>query len=91
MNPPPDRAGSPNRRPPMWNVQGDKMPLNVVRGGGVCDPKETGGHIIRGSGSAALCMPTPGPDPRPRYREAGKIGGKARHSTHYLQHRKPGQ
>jgi hypothetical protein len=93
MNPPPDRANHPGRQvgPPMWNVAAGSMPLNVVRGGAVCDPKEKGGHIVRGSMHAAVCMPTPGGDPRPRYREAGKIGGKARHSVHYLQHRAPGE
>jgi hypothetical protein len=79
----PDRGGDPKRQA--------AMPLNIVRGGGVCDPKEKGGHILRGSNQPAVCMPTPGPDPRPRYRQAGKIGGKARHSTHYLQHRKSGE
>jgi hypothetical protein len=91
--PPPDRAEEPNRKvgpnPSSWTE--GAMPLNIVRGGGVCEPSQHGGHILRGSMQPAVCMPTPGPDPRPRYRQAGKIGGKARHSTHFLQHRKPGE
>ena len=68
------------------------MPLNFVRGGGVCDPMEKGGHILRGSGQPAVCLPTPGPDPRPRYRQAGvHRTPRARHSTAYLQRRKPGE
>jgi hypothetical protein len=80
--PPPDRGNDPRRKP---------QPLNMVRGGAVCDPKEKGGHLVRGSNQPAVCMPTPGMDPRPRWRQAGKVGGKARHSLHYLQHRKPGE
>jgi len=79
MSNPPDRGGHPNRQ---------AMPLNMVRGGGVCNPGEKGAHVLKGSGQPAVCMPTPGPDPRPRYRQAGKIGGKARHSTQWAQHRK---
>jgi hypothetical protein len=68
------------------------MPLNVVRGGGVCDPMEKGGHVMRGSMAAAVCLPTPGPDPRPRYRQAGvHRTPHSRHSTAYLQKRKPGE
>lgn len=70
----------------------EKMPLNFVRGGGLCDPKEKGGHIIRGSLMPAVCLPTPGPDPRARYRQAGvSRTPRARHSTAYLQKRKPGE
>jgi len=68
------------------------MPLNFVRGGAVCDPSEKGGHIMRGSEQAAVCLPTPGPDPRPRYRQAGKVSTPhSRHGTHYLQHRQTGE
>jgi hypothetical protein len=42
---------------------------------------------MKGSGQAAICMPTPGNDQRPRWRQAGKIGGKSRHSTQFKQHR----
>ena len=71
---------------------GGAMPLNFVRGGGLCDPGEKGGHIIRGSLHPAVCTPTPGPDPRSRYRQAGLYRTpKARHSTAYLQKRKPGE
>jgi hypothetical protein len=57
----------------------------------VCNPNEKGGHLLKGSGQAAVCMPTVGPDPRPRYRQAGKVGGPSRHSTHWAQHRKGGK
>lgn len=80
---PPDRGNDPRRQP----VQ----PLNQVRGGGICDPGAKGGHIMKGSYAPAVCMPTPGLDPRPRWRQAGKVGGKSRHSQHYLQHRKGGK
>jgi hypothetical protein len=63
----------------------------MVRGGGICNPQEKGAHLMKGSGQAAMCMPTPGPDPRPRWRQAGKIGGRSRHSTHALQHRQGGK
>jgi len=64
------------------------MPLNVVRGGAVCDPAQKGGHVMKGSMHAAVCLPTAGPDPRPRYREAGKhVTQHSRHSTHFLEHR----
>lgn len=68
------------------------MPLNIVRGGAVCDPGEKGGHVMRGSLHAAVCLPTPGPDTRPRYREAGvHRTARSRHSIAYLQKRKPGE
>ena len=79
---PPDRGNDPKRKP---------QPLNFVRGGGICNPGEKGGHVMKGSGQAAVCMPTPGADPRPRWRQAGKIGGTSRHSTHAMQHRKGGK
>jgi len=75
---PPDRANDPKRK-----VQ----PLNMVRGGSICDPKEKGAHLVKGSGQAAMCMPTPGADQRPRWRQAGKIGRPSRHSTQATQHR----
>lgn len=50
----------------------DKKAVKYVRGGAICDPKEKGAKLIRGSGSPAVCRPTPGPDPRPRYRAAGR-------------------
>ena len=79
--PPPDRGKDKSRQP--------AMPLNVVRGGAVCDPNQKGGHIMKGSMNAAVCMPTAGPDPRPRYREAGKpVTPPSRHSVHWAQHRK---
>lgn len=53
---------------------------------------EKGGHVMRGSMAAAVCLPTPGPDPRPRYRQAGvHRTAHSRHSTAYLQKRKPGE
>jgi hypothetical protein len=79
--PPRDRAKDKNRQP-----------LNVVRGGAVCDPGEKGGHVMKGSYHAAVCMPTLGTDPRPRYREAGRpVTPPSRHSLHFLQHRKGGK
>jgi hypothetical protein len=84
---PPDRAKHPGRRaePPVSHDA--PQPLNMVRGGSVCDPQQKGGHLMKGSGQAAICMPTPGVDQRPRWRQAGKIGGKSRHSQHFEQHR----
>lgn len=86
MNTPPNRANHPGRQ---VGAPGHAapQPLNMVRGGSVCDPQEQGGHLMKGSGSAAICMATPGVDQRPRWRQAGKIGGKSRHSTHFEQHR----
>lgn len=49
----------------------DDAPIKYVRGGAICDPKEKGAKLIRGTGNPAVCRPTPGPDPRPRYRAAG--------------------
>jgi hypothetical protein len=49
----------------------DKKALKYVRGGAICDPKEKGAKLIRGSGKAAVCRPTAGKDTRPRYRTAG--------------------
>lgn len=64
------------------------MPLNIVRGGAVCDPMQKGGHVMQGSLHAAVCLPTPGVDTRPRYREAGvHRTPHSRHSTHFLEHR----
>ena len=81
--PPPDRGKDPKRQP--------AKPLNVVRGGAVCDPNQKGAHVMSGSGHAAVCMPTVGSDTRPRYREAGKnVTAPSRHSTHWAQHRKAG-
>lgn len=80
---PPDRAKDPRRQP----SHDAPMPLNMVRGGSVCDPQQKGGHLMKGSGQAAICMATPGPDQRPRWRQAGKIGGKSRHSVQFKQHR----
>jgi hypothetical protein len=84
---PPDRGKDTKRK---------AQPLNIVRGGAVCQAGEKGGHIIKGSLKAAVCMPTVGPDPRSRWREAGSVGGRitgklSRHSLHYLQHRQLGQ
>jgi hypothetical protein len=86
--PPPDRGGHPGRQ-----VGRDApQPLSVVRGGAICEPNERGGHVMKGSMHAAVCMPTVGADPRPRYREAGKaVTPHSRHSTHALQHRKGGK
>ena len=75
---PPDRGEDSKRQ-----VQ----PLNMVRGGGICNAEEKGGHLIKGSGQAAICMPTPGLDSRPRWRQAGKIGKPSRHSQFSKQHR----
>ena len=64
----------------------------MVRGGAVCDPGQKGGHILKGTGQPAVCMPTAGPDQRPRYRQAGKpTAPPSRHSVHFLQHRKGGK
>ena len=78
---PPDRGNDPSRKP--------SMPLNMVRGGTVCDPKDQGhgGHLVKGSGKAAICMPTPGADSRPRWGAAGEVRGKSRHSQQFKQHR----
>lgn len=46
--------------------------IRYVRGGSICDPREKGARLIRGSGSPATCRTTPGPDPRPRWRVAGR-------------------
>ena len=67
------------------------MPLNMVRGGTVCQPGEKGAHLIKGSGKAAICMSNPGFDERPRWGAAGETRGKSRHGTHFLQHRQGGQ
>lgn len=80
---PPDRGNDPKRKP--------TQPLNVVRGGGICQSGEKGAHIMKGSNAPAVCMPTPGLDPRPRWRQAGKpVTPPSRHSQHFLQHRKGG-
>ena len=87
--PPPDRAKHPGRQ---VGRKEEGPPLHVVRGGSVCNPDERGGHIMKGSMHAAVCMPTVSMDPRPRYREAGKpVTAPSRHSQHFLQHRKGGQ
>ena len=84
MASPKDRANDPARKP--------SQPLNFVRGGAVCNPQEKGGHVMKGSGQPAVCMPTAGGDPRPRYRQAGKaVTPPSRHSVHFLQHRKGGE
>jgi hypothetical protein len=77
---PPDRANDPKRK-----VQ----PLNFVRGGAVCQSGQKGGHLLRGTNQAAVCMPTIGMDTRSRWRAAGKaVTPPSRHSLHFLQHRK---
>jgi hypothetical protein len=88
-NTPPDRAKHPGRAGTRdaHESHDAPMPLNMVRGGSVCDPDQKGGHLMKGSGQAAICMPTPGVDQRPRWRQAGKIGGKSRHSQQFKQHR----
>jgi hypothetical protein len=84
MKPPPDRAKDSHRQP--------GQPLNMVRGGAVCDPGQKGGHILKGSNQPAVCMPTVGTDTRPRYREAGKPQSPpSRHSVQWAQHRKGGR
>jgi len=81
--PPPDRGKDPKRQ---------AQPLNIVRGGAVCDPGQKGGHILKGSGQPAVCMPTVGTDTRSRYREAGKgVTPPSRHSVQWAQHRKGGK
>ena len=90
--PPPDRANAPARQVGPNFVNPNNMPLKQVRGGSVCDSNDPGGHLIKGSGHAAVCMPTMSQDPRPRYREAGKpVTPPSRHSVHFLQHRKGGE
>lgn len=80
---PRDRGKDDSRRP----VQ----PLNLVRGGGICDPGEKGGHIMKGSMKPAVCMPNVGTDTRPRWKQAGKpVSPPSRHTVHFLQHRKGG-
>jgi hypothetical protein len=82
MPPPPDRGKEPKRQ-----VQ----PLNFVRGGSVCTSGGTGGHLVKGSNKAAVCMPTVGSDTRSRWREAGRpVTPPSRHSLHFLQHRQGG-
>lgn len=89
---PPDRGKSPARQVGRNTVDPNNLPLKQVRGGAVCDPGDRGGHILKGSENAAVCMPTMSQDPRPRYREAGKpVTPPSRHSQHFLQHRKGGQ
>jgi hypothetical protein len=81
---PPDRGNDEKRRP--------AQPLNVVRGGAVCDPGQKGGHVMKGSMAPAVCMPTVGTDTRPRYRQAGEpVTPPSRHSVHWAQHRKGGK
>jgi hypothetical protein len=90
--PPPDRANHPARQVGSNFVNPADPPLKVVRGGAVCDPDQGGGHIMKGSLSAAVCMPTVGKDPRPRYREAGQpVTPPSRHSVQWAQHRKGGK
>ena len=90
--PPPDRGNHPARQVGRNSVDPANPPLKMVRGGAVCNPNDQGGHLIKGSGSAAVCMPTMSQDPRPRYREAGKpVTPPSRHSVHFLQHRKGGE
>lgn len=89
---PPDRGKAPARQVGRNTVDPNNMPLKNVRGGSVCDPGDRGGHLIKGSMSAAVCMPTMGKDPRPRYREAGQpVTPPSRHSTQWAQHRKGGK
>lgn len=90
--PPPDRAKHPARQVGSNFVNPNDMPLKQVRGGSVCDPDQHGGHIMKGSLNAAVCMPTLGKDPRPRYREAGQpVTPPSRHSTQWAQHRVGGK
>lgn len=90
--PPPDRAKHPARQVGSNFVTPGDMPLKSVRGGAVCDPDDRGGHIMKGSLNAAVCMPTMGKDPRPRYREAGQpVTPPSRHSTQWAQHRTGGR
>jgi hypothetical protein len=78
--PPPDRGKDPKRQP---------QPLNFVRGGSVCSQGEKGGHVVKGTQQAAVCMPTVGSDTRSRWRVAGKaITPPSRHSVSWAQHRK---
>jgi hypothetical protein len=80
---PPDRGNDEKRKP---------QPLNFVRGGAVCQSGEKGGHLLKGTNQAAVCMPTVGSDTRSRWRAAGKpVTPKSRHSIQYLQHRKVGR
>lgn len=88
-NTPPDRAKDPKRQvgPGMGDPQ---FALKQVRGGSVCNKDDPGGHLLQGSGQAAVCMPTVSlNDPRPRWGQAGKIGNHrpSRHSLSYKQHR----
>src|SRR5215467_1328119 len=81
--PPPDRGKDPKRQ---------AQPLNIVRGGAVCDPGQKGGHILKGSGQPAVCMPTGGTHPRPSDHEAGKgVTPPSRHRVHSAKHRKGGK
>lgn len=77
---PGDRSKDPKRQ-----VQ----PLNIVRGGSVCQQGEKGAHIVAGSNHAAVCMPTVGVDTRPRWKDASNLNAHpiSRHSVSWAQHR----
>lgn len=65
------------------------QPLNVVRGGSVCSPGGEGAHVLRGTYSPAVCMPTVGPDPRSRWRDPATMHNHRvnRHSVQAMQSR----
>lgn len=83
---PPDRAHDPRRQPSK-----PSQPLNVVRGGSVCDPNSKGAHILQGSMSPAICFNSPfSEDNRPRWRPPTAIThlhAHARHSLSWWEHR----
>jgi hypothetical protein len=66
-----------------------RQPLNIVRGGSVCQKGDPGAHIVAGSNHPAVCMPTVGADPRPRWKDASNLNAHpiSRHSVAWSQHR----
>ena len=80
MQPIPDRGADKNRQ---------SQPLNVVRGGAVCSAGGEGAHVLQGSYTPAVCVPTVGKDTRSRWRDPNHLNVHhvSRHSTHAQQHR----
>ena len=72
-------------------MAGPEQPLNLVRGGSVCQSGGSGAHVLQGSMTPAVCMPTPGPDDRSRWRNPYTMERELhhvnRHSVAWAQHR----